>query len=228
MSIETRATLLEQLRTGSTPLAWEEFFRLYWPVIHAYARWRGCSENTAEDVVQDVLVKIFEQRDVFTYDPARGRFRDWLGAVVRNRVAEIRRSPSERMRAGGGDDVAAAAAIDEGPGPADRWEAAFESAVLMALLDVVRREADPREYLAFELTTLAEASPADAAAVTGLSRNVVYKARRRILKRLKDLAGDYDAEGRLPERVREAIRMRPAPRTERGLTRRVRETMRGA
>jgi RNA polymerase sigma-70 factor (ECF subfamily) len=225
MNVETSATLLSQLRDGTRPLAWDEFFQRYWPLIYGFARRRGCSDDTAEDVVQDVMLKIFERRDVFRYDASRGRFRDWLGAVVRNQVAEYRRRPSERARVLAGEDAAECAKETEESQPDALWERAFESAILMALMDVVRREADPRDYLAFELTTLAGVAPAGVAAVTGLSRNAVYKARRRVLKRLRDLAKDYASEGHLPERVREALEMRPAPATERTVSRRVRETM---
>ena len=48
------------------------------------------------------MLNVFEQKDVFHYDPARGRFRDWLGKLVRNKVAQRRRRPSERVRAPGG------------------------------------------------------------------------------------------------------------------------------
>lgn len=225
MNLETRASLLEQIREGTTPLAWEEFFQRYWPVIHAYARRRGCSEATAEDVVQDVLLKVFEQRDVFHYDPARGRFRDWLGTVVRNRVAEYRRRPSERACVGGADDIADGAVDGDAESPDSLWESAFEAAVLMAILDVVRREADPRDFIAFELTALSGVAPAEAARVLGLSRNAVYKAKRRVLGRIEGLAEGYHTEGRLPERVREALEMRPAPATERTLSRHVHETL---
>jgi len=227
MNIETRATLLSQLRDGSSPLAWEEFFQRYWPLIHAFARRRGCSDNTAEDVVQEVMLKIFERRDVFLYDASRGRFRDWLGTVVRNQVAQYRRSPSGRARVLPGESPAFREKETGEGSPDTLWERAFENAVLLAILDVIRREVDPRDYLAFELTTLSGMEPAGVAAITGLSRNAIYKARRRVLRRLRALAGGYATDGRLPERVKEALEMRPAPATERTMTRRVRETIRG-
>ena len=99
MVSSTRATLLERLRDGANVLAWDEFFSRYWPTIYSFARYRGCSEHTAEEIVQDVMLKVFQQRDVYQYDPARGRFRDWLGTVVRNQVAEHRRRPGNRLRA---------------------------------------------------------------------------------------------------------------------------------
>ena len=73
----TRATLLERIGDGADALAWDEFFARYWPTIYGFARHRGCAEHTAEEIVQDVMLKVFQQRDVYQYDPARGRFRDW-------------------------------------------------------------------------------------------------------------------------------------------------------
>ncbi len=100
--ITTQATLLERLRDGTAALAWEDFFTRYGRAIYALARARGCSGHTAEEVVQDVMLAIFERRDVFQYDPGRGRFRNWLSAVVRNVVPTRRRRPAERVRAEGG------------------------------------------------------------------------------------------------------------------------------
>ena len=95
MSHNTRPTLLNRLRDGSDTMAWSEFFGCYWPVVFSYARHRGCSEHTAQEVVQDVMLTVFEKRDVFQYDPAKGRFRNWLHRIVNNRVAEQRRRAAD-------------------------------------------------------------------------------------------------------------------------------------
>ena len=225
----TRASLLERLRDGTDPLAWDEFFRTYWPVIYAFARSRGCSDHTAEDIVQDVLLRVFEQKDIFRYDPERGRFRDWLGTVVRNKVAECRRRPSERIRPrgeGGGDGEAALEPAGDGERPDEAWERAFENGLLLVLLDVVRRETNPRDYLAFELLALQDLPGRQVARLTGVTRNAAYKACRRVLKRLRELGGSYAEDGRLPERVKEALRLRPAAAAERAVTSRLERTMR--
>ena len=225
MNSSTRATLLDQLRDGTDPLAWDEFFGRYWPLIYTYARGRGCSNHTAEEVVQDVMLKLFEQRDIFRYDPVRGRFRDWLGRVVRNQVAEYRRRPSQRIRPRGGDAFADTVEPQIDDAPDETWEAAFEMALLTALLDVVRRETNPRDYLAFELTSLGELPAAEVARITGLTRNMVYKARRRIVRRLRQLGGSYPDDGQLNEQVQRAMRLRPDPAAERSLTTRIEKTI---
>ncbi len=227
MTSKTRPTLLQQLRDGTDPLAWDEFFGRYWPVIYALARARGCSEHSAEEVVQDVMLKVFRQRDLFQYDPQRGRFRDWLSTVVRNKVAELRRRPSARVRPRGGDcgsDVFEPECGDAAPD--ELWETAFENALLTVLLDVVRREVNPRDYLAFELLSIEQLAGTQAARITGLSRNAAYKARRRVLKRLRELGGTYERDGQLSDRIKRALESRPGAVVHRSLTASVEDSMR--
>ena len=224
---KTHATLLRRLRDGSDPLAWDEFFGRYWSLIYGFARHRGCSQHTAEEIVQDVMLTVFEQKDLFHYDPARGRFRDWLGTLVRNTVAQRRRGPAERVRArGGNSDLAPTEPQAREPTPDDAWEAAFELTLLLALLDVVRREMNPRAYLAFELYTLHDLPGGKVAKYTGLSRNGVYRAHKRALSRLRELGAAYRKDGQLGERIKQAIRFRPRAAVERSLSARLEQTMR--
>jgi RNA polymerase sigma-70 factor (ECF subfamily) len=222
----TRATLLNRLRDGSDLVAWDEFFRRYWTLVFSFARHRGCSAHTAEEVVQDVMVKVFEQKDLFRYDSERGRFRDWLGAVVRNKVIDLRRRAGGSVRGIGGelqDEVAEMAA--EGASPDDKWEAAFEESLLLTLLDVVRREMSPRAYLAFELTALHGLPGAKVARHTGLTRNGVYRAKKRAMARLRELGAEYRRDGQLSGRIKEALRRQPDASVERALTERIERTM---
>jgi len=227
MSSRTCPTLLERLRDASDPVVWGDFFQRYWPVVYGYARRRGCSEHTAEEIVQEVMLVVFERRDAFRYDPARGRFRDWLHCVTFRCVAGRRRCRSERVRARGGDwSVPAIEAESDEPRPDAAWETAFEHALLTALVDVVRRESNPRDFVAFELTVLQERPPAEAARIAGMTRNLVYKARRKLLARLRELAGDYANDGRLCQQVRLALASLPEVSIQRSLTGRIDRTMR--
>jgi len=226
MTATTRVTLLERLRDGADALAWDEFFGRYWPMIHGFARRRGCSEHTAEEIVQDVMLKVFERRDVYQYDPSRGRFRDWLGTVVRNKIFEYRRCPANRLHGRGGDSDGEPLDAMAGPDASDAdWEAAFESSLLLTLLDAVRRETNARTYLAFELLAIHNISGDEAARITGLTRNAVYKASKRVFSRLIELGAPYRDEGRLADVVKQAMEDRPSLATERSLTMRIQQTM---
>ena len=226
MNATTRPTLLQRLRDGDAVMAWEEFFQRYWRLIYAAARERGCREHTAEEIVQEVMLTVFRQRDVFRYDPTRGRFRDWLRTVVRNAVAEHRRGPAQRVRGKGGNSEGHLPEPADPAAPDAAWEDAFEQSVLAALLDCVRREVTPETFQAFELITLEELSGREVARLTGLSRNAVYLARKRVLKRLQELGAGYRQQGQLDERVRRALEFLPDAAVERSLTNRVAKTMR--
>jgi hypothetical protein len=112
------------------------------------------------------------------------------------------------------------------PGPDALWENAFEETLLLLLLDVVRREMNPRAYLAFELYTLYELPGAKVAEYTGLSRNGVFRAHKRALRRLSELGAAYRNDGQLGQRIRQAVRSRPNAAVERSLSTRIEQTMR--
>ena len=224
MNTPTQVTLLERLREGSDPLAWDEFYQRYWRLIFSTARRRGCSDHTSEEIVQEAMLAVFRGRDAFRYDPSRGRFRDWLGTVVRNAVAARRRSPADRPQPLA-DDAPLAAVVDPGPEPDAAWERGFDLATLASLLDVVRHEVAPATFQAFELAVLQELPGADVARVTGLSRNAVYLARRRILTRLKELGAQAEPAASLAARLREAMHDAPRHAVERAVTLHVEQTL---
>lgn len=219
MSSQTHTTLLDLIRDGADAVAWDEFWTRYWRAVFAFAKRRGCSEHTAEEVVQDVMLTVFQNRQVFRYDSAKGRFRDWLGGVTRNLIHRRRARPAERIRAAGGDGPEQLdGAEDPHAAAADVWQQAFEASLLTVLLDLVRREISPETYQAFELVALAGVPAADAAMLTGLSRNAVYLARKRVLQRLRELGESYRSDGQLLDRVKQALASSPSAQVERSLT----------
>lgn len=220
----TRASLLDRLRDGDDALAWRDFFDRYWRVLYLFAVRCGGSDQIAQEVVQEAMVVVFESRDVFQYDPSRGRFRNWLYTIVRQKLALRHRREAAERRAVGvaeelkGDNAAA--------GPADQQlEEEFEHALLAALLEMVRREVRPETYQAFELTALHELPATEAANLTGMSPNAVYLARTRVLRRLKELGATWSDEGRLDPRLTDAMRKFPDPVVEQSLVTRVETTL---
>lgn len=220
MDPQTQPGLLERLADADDALAWREFFDRYWRGMFLFARGQGCSDNTAEEVVQQAVCSVFEQRQVFRYDPSRGRFRNWLFTIVRQKLALHRRSEARQHKdspdAPPGDD---ARQTDEDPQQA--WDRAFECTLLQAVLDVVRQEVRPETYQAFELVCLHGMDAARAAEMTSLSRNAVYQAHKRVMARLRELAGSYAADGALDERVRRALEAYPPPSVCRTMATRV-------
>ena len=84
----TRETLIRRFRDQSDPRAWDEFYRTYEPLVRTYVRRFGPKEHDADDLVQDLFVKLRMQVARFELDHARGRFRAWLRTVVDNTVRD--------------------------------------------------------------------------------------------------------------------------------------------
>lgn len=228
MSSRTQATLLDRLREAADPLAWDEFFERYWRLVYAMARQRGCSEHSAEEVVQETMLAVFRQRQVFRYDPARGRFRDWLGAVVRNVISQRHRradllAQAHAAASAENDPLEQVAGAAETPD--EVWDQAFEQTLLASLLDVIRHEVAPETFQAFELTFLHDLPAATAASLTGLSRNAVYLARRRVLDRLRALGASYADDGQLGSQLRESLNHLPRHEIQRAVSERVERTL---
>jgi RNA polymerase sigma-70 factor (ECF subfamily) len=164
------------------------------------------------------MLTVFQHREVFQHDRSRGRFRAWLGTVVRNAVAERRRQPQDRIRGHGGDGQDAILVAEAGePQPDAEWEAAFDKAMLVALLDIVRREVAPRTYQAFELAALHDLPGRRVAEITGLRLGAVYAARLRVLRRLRELGAQYRKNGQLTEQLKQALAGWPDPAVERAM-----------
>src|ERR1700757_1361148 len=97
----TRASLLVRLRDSGDAGAWQEFVRLYAPLIYGFARKRGLQDADAADLMQEVLRSLSSAAHRLEYDPGRGTFRGWLFTVTRNKVFNFLESRSRRVLGSG-------------------------------------------------------------------------------------------------------------------------------
>ena len=74
-----------------------EFDAIYRPILATYLRIRGSSDSDANDVTQDVFVKLI--RKIHTYDRTRCKFRSWLFNVAHNTVIDHARRRASYQKA---------------------------------------------------------------------------------------------------------------------------------
>src|SRR6478672_4061359 len=123
----TRASLLVQIRDGTNHAAWREFVDLYGPVVYGFARRRGLQDADAADLMQDVLRSVAGHVGRLEYDPARGRFRNWLFTITRNKLYTFLDGQRRRVRATGDPD--SQNRLGEVEAPADgeaEWDKEYE------------------------------------------------------------------------------------------------------
>jgi RNA polymerase sigma-70 factor (ECF subfamily) len=186
---DTSLTLLERLQNNpEDPKAWSLFVERYQPRIRRWCLTWGLQESDADDLSQDVLVKLFGALRKFRYDPARS-FRAWLRTITQHAwidfLAARRRDPGKpfaRM-----DTIAGSA---EAFSDLERQiEDAFDRELLEVATRRVRKRVKPATWDAFQLTAVDGLSGADAASKLKIPVAHVFVAKRRVQLMLQEEVG---------------------------------------
>lgn len=183
----TRLSLLARARDPADATAWAEFEHRYRDLVYQYALARGLQFCDADDVCQIVFVRLSKYLRSFAYSPERGRFRSYLGAIVRNVISDQMKCPESRRRPVDENE----ARLDELPDPRalevdERWDQEWVNHHCRIALATVRRTFDPRSVAVFE-ALLAGSSPESVAADRGCSLDAVVKIRQRVRARMQEL-----------------------------------------
>lgn len=80
----TRQTLLYKLIDSNDEKSWDEFVQLYEGYIYVVLRSLGVNINTAEDLLQDVLLKVWKSLPNYEYREGQCTFRTWLCLVIKS------------------------------------------------------------------------------------------------------------------------------------------------
>ena len=180
----THPSLLSRLRDPDDEKAWREFDARYSELIRRFGKRRGLQAADAEDVAQIVLLALSRSMRSFRLDPARGRFRDYLGRVVNNAIQRQLSRPSRQVRVL--EESVLDALADPGTDPLEpAWHDEWRKHHLRLAMRAVREAFKPDSLAVFE-RLLAGASVPDAAAAFGTTPEAVQKIKQRIGQRLRE------------------------------------------
>ncbi len=194
----TRVSLLGRLRRDPTnQAAWGAFVEHYGPRIYDWCRRWRLQEADAQDVTQNVLLRLAEKMRTFVYDPSRS-FRAWLKTLTHHAWSDFQEA---RRRPGlGSGDSQMALLLDSVEAREDlvrRLEEEFDRELLEEAMLRVRLRVQPQTWQAFALTALEGLSGAEAGERIPMSVGQVFVAKRRVQKMIQEeLAG---LEGPPPE-----------------------------
>ena len=95
---QTRATLIQRVQNQQDEKSWEEFVVVYRRYIYAIIRSMNISEHDTEDILQQVLINLWNSLPKMDYEKIN-RFRSWLSTVTKNCVTDfIRKRTREANR----------------------------------------------------------------------------------------------------------------------------------
>ncbi len=194
--LRTSVTLLGRLRADpKDQAAWSDFVARYGPKILVWCRGWGLQECDAQDVTQNVLMKLNSLMASFVYDPS-GCFRAWLKTLAhhawRDLVAERRRScpPNGDCRM-----VELLANLRAGDDLVEQLEEEFRQELIDRAMERVRPRVAPKTWDAFRLTALEGCSGGTAAARLGMKITRVYGAKSEVTRRIQDEVRKLEGNG---------------------------------
>jgi RNA polymerase sigma-70 factor (ECF subfamily) len=165
--------------------AWARFADRYGRKIFAWCRCWNLQESDAEDVTQNVLLKLAEKMRTFEYDPSRS-FRAWLKTVTRHAWIDYASARSAAVAAGGSQAFELLQKAEAREDLVKRLDAEFDQELLEEAMARVRMRVVPRTWEAFERTALRGESGAEAAHALGMKVATVFVAKSKVQKMLQE------------------------------------------
>jgi RNA polymerase sigma-70 factor (ECF subfamily) len=191
----TSITLLGRLQSNPNDRqAWSDFVQRYGRIIFGWCRHWGLQEADAEDVTQNVLLRLAQKMPLFVYDPSRS-FRAWLKTLTHHAWSDF--VSSRQNRTPGSGDTAMFEVLQSVEARADlekQLDEAFDRELLEEAMTRVRERVAPQTWEAFRLTALEGLSGAEAAARIPMQVAQVFVARRRVQKMLQEVVAKLEYE----------------------------------
>ena len=195
----TSEALLRELAARPDSPRKEAFARLYEPVLRRYVAASRIGHAPIQpadrdDLVQEVFLAVRSALPGFRYDRARGRFRGYLFAVVRNLVLRFQRESRARPETA----VAETGEREAGPETFDASRGLMLECWTLALSRVLRRHSfTPNAKAVFRAHVIEDRPAADVAAEFRMRANAVYQVKDRVLRAVRRELLAF-GQGRLP------------------------------
>ena len=185
--LSTRVSLLIRLRQEPADQgAWNEFVQRYGPMLLGWCRQWRLQAADADDVTQNVLLKLAHHLRGFVYDPSR-HFRGFLRTIAHNACKDYLDSKQRTVPASADTGLhAVLESVEAREDLAARLEQAFDLERFELAQERVRQRVEPRTWEAFRLTALEGKSGADAAALLHMQVGTVFKAKSKVQQMLRE------------------------------------------
>jgi RNA polymerase sigma-70 factor (ECF subfamily) len=185
--LRTSVTLLGRLRCASPDqAAWGEFVERYGRKIYRWCRHWGLQEADAEDVTQDVLLKLADKMKTFAYDAA-GSFRAWLKTLTHHAWYDFVQGRQHAEAGSGGSEVLHRLhRVEAREDLLQRLEAEFDRELLRRAEQRVQARVQARTWEAFRLLAVEGLPGAEAAERLGMTVAAAFVARSKVRRLIRE------------------------------------------
>lgn len=180
----TSWTLLEGLKRADRQTVWGEYVSRYRPLLVRHFQRLGIQLQDAEDIAQETLLAFARAYGEGKYDPSQGRLRSWLFGIAHRTLRGWNR---QQARAVPATQITQSDELPDVDHQSELWEEDWRDAVLEQCIEEVRREVEPTTFAAFAKFAREGRPAREVAAELGISENAVFGAKRRILRRIREL-----------------------------------------
>ena len=201
----TKKTLLQRMQ-NCDEISWEEFYRIYWPLVLDIGRKLGISQDNCADLMQEIMIDLFNGEPLLRYDPAKGKFRTYFGVLVRHKAADMLQkstrfssvSASDPGRSSSFSDGLPTALIGDDRDENDPFRKLFDEEYRKCLLSVamneLRNTVEPKTYAIFEMVVLQDRPQKEVARYLGINRATIDVYCSRCRKTLRKIVSDIRIE----------------------------------
>jgi RNA polymerase sigma-70 factor (ECF subfamily) len=175
------------------PQRWREFDAIYRPMLLAYLRKRGLDETQANDLVQDLFVKLLGK--IHTYDRTKCKLRAWLFSLAHNTLIDHARRQAAYKKALDGWVVHMLRATpSDSLKMAEEWVKIHREKILAHALKTIHARTSSKVWACFEQRLLRNRPAAAIAAELKIEPDAVYVYSSRVLKQVREVCDEFDED----------------------------------
>ncbi|MEQ1826086.1 MAG: sigma-70 family RNA polymerase sigma factor [Pirellula sp.] len=190
---ETRASLILRLQDSADVTAWDEFVGIYSPVVSRVATRLGLQPADADNVVQEVMLRVARSVSHWLDRQDRGSFRAWLQRIAKNETVNLltRRATRPFAQSESSGVATLENLVDQNSLSSD-LDLEYEREVFLWAAEQVRESVAVKTWQAFWLTHVEGQPIEEVANQLGVRSGNIYFGRCRVMNRLKQLIQQFE------------------------------------
>ncbi len=193
MAYTTRKSLLDRIKNGDEE-AWYDFYERHYRLIYSIGRRFDLPGDLCNDLIQQVMMAVFNNRMTFRYQPELGKFRSYLFGITKNIIWRIKKGEIQKTATTEilkSEKEFSEEKMDEII--AEEWH----NYLFETLISELRQRVEENTFDAFQMYILQGVKPETVAKTLNISTSAVYVYKNRCMNHLRQLVKEiqqYDPD----------------------------------